>query len=378
MRVLIATDTYLPMVGGIPLTIKNLIDHLEKSELDYLLVAPGPGIPQEKNVIRLSYFKDPFIKGKTGSYFFSAFCKVGEIIKRGNFDIVHIEEMGSVGIAALIWGKLCHKKIVGTLHTDPRQVPVINSYLKIIPFLEQIIKKYLEFFYNKCDLITVPTGSFKKRMNFVKEVVPISNGVDTQKFQPISVKEAPFLKQKGLPENKTIFLYLGRLDPDKNVETIVEAFLKSDLKNSILILSGNGSLIPILEKISMSHKNIFVLPNPAFSEIPQIYKNSDIFVIASKIETQSMVTLEAMASGLAIVAAKAGALPELCEDGVNGYLFDPNRADDLTNKMRLILQDEVKLQTMKRECRRIIEREHELEKCMEKYVHIYQQLVNKT
>lgn len=363
MKVLIATDTYLPMIGGIPNAVSDLVRYLEKNKIPYSLIAPGPRIENEKNVYRMPYFNDPFIKGKTGAVFPLVFFQIGRIIKKENPTIVHIEEAGAIGVSSLFWGKMYRKKIIGTLHTDPEQVAKINSFFRLIPFFKVLVKKYLEFFYNKCNLITTPGESYMKRMNFKRRAVVVPNGVDLTKYSPSLRKNNPL----------NIFLYLGRLDPDKNIEFLISSFAKLKNNNFVLLIVGVGALALRLKKIASNYDNIFVIYDHDQKDIPFFYQNSDVFVTASKIEIQSLTALEAMASGLPLIAARAGGMVDLCQDGINGYLFKPDSEDDFTIKINILLKNRVKFEEMKKASRRLAQ-EHDINICLQKYVDLYDKL----
>ena len=373
MRILITTDTYLPMIGGIPNAVLSLTQYLKSSKIFYRLIAPGPKVKDEEDVYRLTYFNDPFIKGKTGAIFPLAFFQIRDIIKKDDPTVIHIEEAGGIGVSSLFWGKIYRKKIIGTVHTDPKQVAKINNFFRLIPFLEVLIKKYLVFFYNKCDVITTPGESYLKNMNFSKKTVVIPNGVDLTEYFPAIQKNNSFLAKYNLPSNKKIFLYLGRLDPDKNIEFLIRSFAKLNRDDSILLIVGVGALASYLKLLVSSYHNIIVIFEHDQKDIPCFYRNSDVFVTASKIEVQSLTALEAMASGLPIIAARAGGMVDLCKDSVNGFLFKPDDFNDFIDKTEKILKNKVKFSQMKKESRRLAE-EHDLNRCMQKYVDLYKYL----
>jgi glycosyltransferase involved in cell wall biosynthesis len=201
----------------------------------------------------------------------------------------------------------------------------------------------------------------------------IPNGVDLTKYSPVFQKNSSFLAKYNLPQDKNIFLYLGRLDPDKNIEFLIQSFTKLNNSNSILLIVGVGGLAKYLKKIINSYKGIHVISDHDQKDISLFYQNSDVFVTASKIEVQSLTALEAMASGLPIIAARAGGMIDLCKDSVNGYLFKPDDENDFINKVNLLLGNKVKFGEMKKASRRLAE-EHDLNHCLQKYVDLYQNI----
>ncbi|MDO9555131.1 MAG: glycosyltransferase, partial [Atribacterota bacterium] len=109
-------------------------------------------------------------------------------------------------------------------------------------------------------------------------------------------------------------------------------------------------------------------------ELEEIYQISTVFAIPSAIETQSIVTLEAMAAGLPIVAVNAGALPELVKNGENGYLFKPGDSDLMAKDIITILSDEKLIEKMKKRSLEIIS-DHQASKSFEKVEKVYEKVI---
>ena len=233
-------------------------------------------------------------------------------------------------------------------------------------------------FYNSCQYVICPSETVKSWLLTVGVKVPvaaISNGVDLHRF--FSYESPSGIRADlGLPE-LPIVLYVGRIDQDKSLDTLLEAIpLVLQNQAAHFVFCGGGNLLGRLRKKilqaglgeqvtflgQLDHQN---------QELPRLYQIATCFVIPSQIETQSIVTMEAMASGLPVVAAAAGALPELVSEGDNGSLFDPGDAVELARKIGLILGNpELAQQMGQRSLQKVVE--HELSRNLFKIEQIYE------
>ena len=110
-------------------------------------------------------------------------------------------------------------------------------------------------------------------------------------------------------------------------------------------------------------------------DLQNIYRVGDLFVMASKAELQSIVTMEAMASGLPVVAANAMALPELVHDGENGYLFSDGNSQMFAEKVVTILSNQAMMAEMSRKSLEII-KDHDINKVVERFESIYSKIAS--
>jgi glycosyltransferase involved in cell wall biosynthesis len=267
---------------------------------------------------------------------------INKVIRENKFDVIHIQEPGSLGVCALILSKIYKIPTVGMLHFTPEQVG------RMLPgkpeFLAKpVMEAYIKFIYNKYTAIAVPTQTFVdflKSVGINRPIEVVSNGVDTNKFYQGSTNLK--LRQKyGISESDIAFFFLGRLDGDKNAATLVKAMPYTD-ENVRLVIVGNGKLKESLYKLADDLKvsgKITWVEHITDAEMPDFYHLADVFTIVSPYEVQSIVTLQALASGLPVICARRGALPELCHDGANGYLVDAYGYKDLAQKMNTLAED---------------------------------------
>jgi glycosyltransferase involved in cell wall biosynthesis len=218
-----------------------------------------------------------------------------------------------------------------------------------------------------------------QKKGFSKEIIPISCGVDLGMFNPGN--SGAYLKQiYAIPEHKPVLLHVGRLDEEKRIEVILRSL--PDILHTVdvhLVLAGVGKekqgLENLTQELGIQKAVTFTgfIPN---KDLQNIYGIADLFVIAGIAELQSIATMEAMASGLPVVAVNAVALPELVHDGKNGYLFSDDDSKMLAEKVVAILSDQALRARMSKESLEII-KAHDINKTVDKYESLYQETLNR-
>jgi len=181
--------------------------------------------------------------------------------------------------------------------------------------------------------VTTPTrkaAEFLERTIDIRGVIPISCGIDKRNYTPDLT-----------PREHRRVLFVGRLTTEKHVEVTLRAIAKLVPEIDVVFdIVGGGDQRRNLEQaaahLGLTDRVTFH-GRVSEDELRAAYTRADVFAIASIAELQSIATMEAMASGLPVVAANAVALPHLVHDGENGYLFEPGDADDLADKLRRVL-----------------------------------------
>lgn len=210
------------------------------------------------------------------------------------------------------------------------------------------------------DAVIVTTDSLKE---YALTIVPaerihfIPNGVELKIFD-LSNRKRPFSEQVAT------ILFIGRLSPQKNLETLVEAASKLSFNYRVVIV-GEGERKDALKELANRLKvNIeFVAVVPHF-ELPKYYLFSDLFVLPSRVEGHPKVLLEAFAAALPCIGAKVEGISGLIEDGKNGLLFEFGDADDLAQKIRFLQSNPDYAQGLGVEARLVVEKNFDLEKLL--------------
>ncbi|MCX5886865.1 MAG: glycosyltransferase, partial [Proteobacteria bacterium] len=175
----------------------------------------------------------------------------------------------------------------------------------------------------------------------VIELIP--NGVDTDEFIPLQGYEVERTKKMMGFEGKRFVMFIGRLEPQKDVSTLIKSWaeLKDKFPHMLLIV-GEGSdrdhLRDLVKYLNIEERVIFV-GKVSPEEISRYHQLADVFILPSLSEGISNSLLEAMSCGLAVVATRIGGNEEVIEDNVDGLLFPPGDVLELSRKLEMLLQD---------------------------------------
>jgi glycosyltransferase involved in cell wall biosynthesis len=233
-----------------------------------------------------------------------------------------------------------------TCHYLPRFVTHFLSWGDgIDELIENIAWEVSLSMINQYDHVTFPTESQQRA--FIEEglEVPstvISNGVDTSRYNPKPDGRKDLEGRYGLPQGPRI-LFVGRLAVDKKIDLLIRAMPKvwQEMRAHLLIV-GRGDAREELEALTKSlglEECVRFLGFVPEEDLPGLYRHVDLFTIASNTEVQSIPTLQAVVTGLPVVAVNAGALPELTQEGKNGYLVPPEDVESLGLSFVKILGD---------------------------------------
>jgi glycosyltransferase involved in cell wall biosynthesis len=355
MKIILATESFLPNVSGVAIATENLANNLTKEGHEVFVFCPSRSYKSQvdKNfkdyaVLRLKSIVNPFRKGFRIT--FASEKEIEEKVRAISPDLIHLQDPATIGRGLRNIGKKLGIPVVITNHFS---LEYALSYVRflgpMIPIAKSTLINYLVSFYNKCDYVVTPTETFAKQVRSWGVKVPVqavSNGIFFDRFQKKFTQEDlnNFRVKYHLPDNPTV-LYLGRVDKDKSIDVLVKAAAEVIKKANVhFVIAGSGDEI---ENIIQSTEDLGIRNYFTFlgrldhesDDFLQIYKSSSLFAIPSTIETQSLVTLEAMSSGLPVVAADANALPELVKPKINGYLFRPGNHRELSNYILKIIKD---------------------------------------
>jgi glycosyltransferase involved in cell wall biosynthesis len=252
-------------------------------------------------------------------------------------DIIHVHSFFGIGLEAVLNAAVLRIPVIGTNHTT------VAGFGPHIPVSVARAGAYVSWFYNKCDFVTAPSRSVFDELGpepLRRPTAVVSNPIDTELFRPARWQEIDALRSRfGL--GRLVVTYAGRLGPEKNIEVLIRAFaaLRGRGVLAELAIAGHGSHEPVLRTLAAElgvAVDVRFLGTLTQDDLANLLRLSDIFVIMSTSETQSMVLLQAMASGLPVIAARARALPEFVDDA-NGVLVDPHDPIRLADAMEGVL-----------------------------------------
>jgi len=388
MRILIASDLYWPVINGVSTFARTLAKGLADRGHEVLVIAPSQTGRKHKEtdgnytIARTATVVFPFYQNYRISLY--PYSEVKKIIKDFKPDVMHTQSFLMIGQAVVKYGQKYGIPVVSTNHAMPENL--MDNLKMLAPIsrpIKYVLNKYIVRFNLQTDYFTMPTQSAINMFDLShnKYNVPIeavSNGIDLSMFT-VGKADPEVLKKLNVPSDKPLITFLGRVDAEKHVSVLVRAFAKVvQKKDARLLIVGSGTdvdnLMMLSNHLGIQDKVIFT-GRITDEEKVEIYKAGTVFCMPSPAELQSIVMLEAMASGQPVVAIDAGPLKELCQDGRNGFLCKPDDDAEIAEALLKIISDPTLHDKMSRESIAIAAT-HDLNKTLERFEQIYTSLVN--
>jgi glycosyltransferase involved in cell wall biosynthesis len=362
LRILIVTDQYAPMVGGVPTVTRELARGLAERGHHVTLVVPAVtwrGKPAAgacpapakstaaPAVVRTRSLRWPWYEGARLGLLPSRAAR--RLLAAGRPDVVHIHSPLTLGMAARRAARRRRIPVVYTNHYLPANVhptarQARGTALAAGTVFDALFYRYLTWFANGCDLVTAPTetalGLLRGRGLRARSEA-VSNGVDLASYAP-GPADGELAERYAIPAGRAVVLSVGRLSPEKRADLLIEALSLMADRTALLVLAGTG---PDEARLRGRAASLNVTARVRFAgyvppaDLPGLYRLAAVFAVASEAELQSLVTMEAMAAALPVVAVAAGALPELVRHGENGLLAGPGDAAGLATALSQLTRD---------------------------------------
>jgi len=382
MRICVVSDQAFPAWGGEGVATQNLCIRLsQRGHKVLFLTSKVPHPPQVKN-IEIVRFPSFYIPQK-GYFALALSFQIVPLLRERKIQIIHVNLPTFLGWQSFLAAKKLNVPCVAGFHVQVENVIPHNFFL--FPCLKKIVEFWFSSFYKMADLLISPSNLGKRILSRYtsKKVEVISNGVDFEVFKcdfALPGEERGFREKFGL-EDLPFLLYVGRLSREKNVFYLLEIMrvLKEENFPVRLVLVGKGELRKELEEKAhlkgLDEELIFTgfLPK---EDLLSAYREADIFILPSLYELQSIVVLEAMAMGKAILVAKntQSAACEMIKEGVNGYTFDLKDPFDAANKIKFILSHPSLKDSMQK-ASLALAKEHDITESISKIEKLYHQFL---
>lgn len=390
LKILFAIESYPPDINGSGIATKRIATGLAHRGYKVGVICPGKDLTLEKTV------EDGVMVFRIGSvpvllhkdYRFAPFAGnfVGPILKEFQPDLVHLADAFPTALAAFLEAKKLGLPIIGTNHFHPDN---LLHYLKLeknqtfYETLEKLLWDYFRGVFNHLHAVTVPSETAAEiiRSAGIKcPVYVISNGLDLKFFDGKEVDESVYSRY-GIDKSKVNLVSVSRLEKEKRIDVLLKALsLIKNWKDIQLIIVGSGKgekpLRSLAKELDVSDKVVFT-GAVSDEDLRGIYSVGGLFLSASEVELQGLSIMEAMAYGLPIVAARSMAVPELVEDGVNGYLFEAGDFREAAAKIAKIISDGGLRKSMSRQSLMLIKR-HDIEKTIDRIGELYSDILAKS
>lgn len=387
MKILIAADLFPPVINGVSTFSSNLAAGMAARGHEVVVIAPSQTGKKHTETV------DGYTIERTASLVFPFYQRlrvsttpgreINKIIKNFEPDVIHIQMILAIGYSVLQTGQKMKIPIISTNHAVPENV--IDNIRLLAPFsrpISAMLEHYAKRFHGNAQYITAPTQSaiamFGDKYDKIKiPVKAVSNGIDLSVFYPAKPSLAIY-KKYNIPQDIPILLYVGRLDGEKHLPIFLKAAQRLMKNRSVhALLVGHGveenSLELLANKLSIGRSVTFT-GRVSSKDLVELYRVGNIFCMPSPAELQSIATLEAMASGLPVVSVNEGALPELCQDGKNGYLFRYDNDQMMAAAIEKILKSSELRQKMAKTSVEIAKK-HDINHTLKTFEEIYSSLI---
>ena len=345
MRIGIFTNTYRPTVNGVAKCVEYYERGLRERGHQVVVFAPAAEdydrATDPDNVYRFPTIPNPFDADYTIAAPYSR--PVAKALRKLDFDVIHTQHPFWVGAWGQWYARLHDIPLVTTVHTDYR------LFAHMIPLPEALVEGYMRVrvasYSNKCDIVTTPVKSMRRLLRRWGVRTPIkilANPTDMAEFQ--DGDGAGVRQRLGIAPDTVVFGFVGRLSPEKNLPFLLSAAEKvlRSHPHSAFLLVGDGPDREELEKTirkGVADRILFAGAVP-HTEMPAYQAALDVFVSASRSETQCLAYTEAMAAGRPVVALKAPGAEDMIAPGKNGLLATDNEDPaDLAGKITELVDD---------------------------------------
>ena len=330
MRVALFTNNYLPFRGGVTTAVETLRTGLEASGHQAWVFAPASDTADDSaRVFRYPSIPAPTYPGLAVPFPFSP--RLARAARGLRPDIIHAQHPFLLGVTARRIARRLAVPLVFTYHTR------YEKYAHYVPAPERVVAalavRLACRFADRADLVIAPSACIAETLRgrgVRARVAVVPTGVPLDRFRPGDAGAAR--RALALAPEALVCLYVGRLDREKSVERVIEAFglIASALPEARLLLVGQGSHAEALGRraaASAARDRIRLVGGVAREALPPYYRAADLFLFASETETQGLVLAEAHACGLAAVAVRASGVEEVVVDGKTGLLTKPDARD---------------------------------------------------
>lgn len=322
MKIGLFSDAYLPEISGVTSVVSWLKRELERLGHEVYVYAPAYEGVRNKEERVYRFRSQRFIFHKSSRVALPYNRRATRTFKR--LDVIHSHTPFSLGLVAL--GAAVRYRIphVHTYHTH------LTAYRHYIPFPLRPPKKTTEelaaAFCNRCTVITAPSTPIKEELESYGVHRPIHVlpfGVDQELFRKAPVWDPR--ASLGIGDEAHLYLYAGRLAAEKNLVFLLRAYARihAEDPDSVLVIAGDGPRRRALEALAKEEGIEEGVRFTGFLDHPRLvdlYKQADLFLFASKTETEGLVLVEAMAGGTPPVAIGELGVLDVVEDGTSGVL----------------------------------------------------------
>lgn len=384
MRILTVSDVYFPRINGVSTSIASFRAALAQRNIEVALVAPA--YPEQHDdppdIVRIPSRRVPF-DPEDRLMHTRALRRALDRLGPQPFDLVHVQTPFAAHYAGLSYARRRRLPCVATYHTHFEEY--LHNYLPALPkgglrwFARTLARRQC----NALDAAIVPSSAMQDTLVDYGVTAPlhrVPTGIPVEHFgTACRLASAEFRRRFAIPEAAPVALFVGRAAHEKNIGFLLDALPHALARTPelILVVAGEGPALPALQRqaarLGLTARVRFVGYLDRTTELPACYAAADLFVFASRTETQGLVLLEAMAAGVPVLAFAALGTREIVEPQ-RGALPAPQEAPAFGAALAELIADPPRRQTMSA-AGRAFAHEWTTEACAARLVEAYRQVV---
>jgi glycosyltransferase involved in cell wall biosynthesis len=373
-------NNFEPPYGGPELQAQKISERMIARDHQVIFIAKGSGKALKEEIVRGIPVFRLNIRGLASVEAYYRLWKLREC-----FDIIHVHGVGRLASVAIDFAKKFNKTVYIKVTTAGHILkPIDTGPLSFLKRISPFRKRKLAILKQAQGMIAISREIRNElaQHSFPSEkIFSIPNGVDLGRFHPIASEEKRLLRHKlGLPLDKTVIIFTGKITQRKGIDTLVSAWAqaKSIHEKAVLVLVGSGHdqgdsmenwLDQFLEREAIIPS---VIRTGAVDNVPEFLMAADCFVFPSKREGLPNSLLEAMASGLLCIASDIGGNRDLVEDGKTGLLLPINDINSWAEAMQQVVSNTPNLyESYSQDAVIMIENNYSLERTVEGLERLY-------
>jgi len=363
MRIVIISDVYFPRVNGVSTSIRTFRRELEALGHEVFLIAPDYGeVTDDESWIFRVPSRTVYVDPEDRMMRFKSVLALEGALREINADLLHIQTPFVAHYAGVRLAKRLRIPTVLTYHTYFEEY--LFHYIRFLPrrLLRWSVRHLTRQQCSQVDSVVVPTQAFSEvlRDYGVRAELYINpTGIDLSRFSDGDGQR--FRQLHGIAEERPTLGFVGRLVHEKNIDFLLRVLqrVKSDLPEVLLLLAGEGPAEPYLRlqvaALGLERNVRFIGNLQALPELLDCYAAADVFVFASRTETQGLVLLEAMALGVPVVSTARMGTVDILKAGLGAVVVEEDE-EEFVDAVLHVLQDQVLRSRLRKEGQEYVKR----------------------
>lgn len=342
MKIAMMTNSYMPYIAGVPVSIERLSKGLRANGHEVVVFAPSyQEQGEESGVVRYRSLVQGVANGFSVPDILDT--KIEREFREGGFDVIHVHHPMLIGNLALYLSRKYDVPLCFTYHTQYEQY---LHYVKA-SFLKKAVPAYVNYFTRQCDMVLAPTPSMQAYLSELSckaNIAVLPTGIALENFEA-DVWEAKKLRKELLHGKSYLFCTVARLAKEKNIEFLFRSLSRrktnraADFRFAVIGEGPYGQYLKELAREQNLEEEVVFVGKVANEKIKNYCKAADLFLFSSQSETQGIVLLEAMAAALPVLAVRAPGVRDIVVNGKNGYMTNMSEIE-YERRLHVLLQQD--------------------------------------